>query len=582
MAYCAPIEELLFTMAEVVGTGRLGDLPGFAGDAAEAANAILDEAGRFAQDILAPLNRSGDRQGCRLENGAVRTADGFAEAYRLFTGHGWNGLDLDPAYGGQGLPRLLSAAVSEMWNGANLSFALCPMLTQCGARLLEHAGTPALRELYLARLVSGEWTATMNLTEPQAGSDLSRVRSRAQRDGDRYRITGQKIFITFGDHDWTDNIIHFVLARLPDAPDGVDGISLFLVPKFLVEPSGRPGGRNDVRCLSLEHKLGIHACPTAVMAYGEDGDGAVGHLIGAENQGLRAMFAMMNEARLAVGIEGVGIAGAAFQQARDYARERIQGRGADGAAEPVAIIEHADVRRMLLSMKARGEAVRSLACFVASQADAAAGGEADAKAMVDLLTPVTKAWSTDTAIAVADTGIQVHGGMGYIEESGAPQFWRDARITAIYEGTNGIQARDLAGRKLRRDGGRAATALIERMRHDLGGAVSPIGAQALAAVGRLAEATSWMVGQDDEAMALAAATPYLRLMGIATGGWLMARSATAAQRRLDAGSGDPAFARARLAAARFYGDNELPQAAALHAVVTGGSGTVLDPASDDI
>ena len=592
MPYRAPIEEMLFVMTEVVGSGSIDLRPGFEDCPTDVVAAVLNEASRFGTEVLAPLNRSGDSQGCHLENGAVRTPDGFAEAYRLFRENGWNGLDLPPSFGGQGLPRLLSTAVSEIWNAANLSFALGPMLTQSGVRLLLHAGTDALRQRYLPNLVSGDWMATMNLTEPQAGSDLSQIHTRAERRDDHYRITGQKIFISYGDHDWADNIIHFVFARLPDAPAGINGISLFLVPRNLVGDDGRLGAHNDVRCLSLEHKLGIHASPTAIMGFGQQSDeGEVGYLIGSENHGVQAMFAMMNEARLAVGVEGVGIAEGAFQHSRAFAGERRQGRGPDPTGDAVPIVEHADVRRMLLSMKSSTEAIRALAYFVAGQSDIAATKAATeegyaAKAIVDLLTPVTKAWSTDSAIAVADTGIQVHGGTGYIEESGAPQYWRDARITAIYEGTNGIQARDVVIRKIRRDRGRAARLLLDQVRLDLrsgsvGGPKQVRPEATLAAIERMDSATQWIVSQDDEQTVLAAATPFLKMMGITLGGWLMGRAERAA-RRHDVRGVDNGLARSKIATARFFAENILPETLALHDVITRGSPSVLAPDISDI
>ncbi|MGY8993441.1 MAG: acyl-CoA dehydrogenase [Rhodospirillales bacterium] len=592
MPYRAPLEEMLFVMTDVVGSGSIDLLPGFEDCPTDVVSAVLNEASRFGTEILAPLNQSGDGQGCYIENGTVRTPDGFAEAYRLFRKNGWNGLDLPPLYGGQGLPRLLSTAVSEIWNATNLSFALGPMLTQSGIRLLLHAGTDALRQRYLPNLVSGDWMATMNLTESQAGSDLSQISTCAERCGGHYRITGQKIFISYGDHDWAENIIHFVLARLPDAPAGIKGISLFLVPRNHVSDDGGLDTHNDVHCLSLEHKLGIHASPTAIMGFGQQSDeGADGYLIGMENEGVQTMFAMMNDARLAVGVEGVGLAEGAFQLSRNYAGNRRQGRGLGPIGGAISIVEHPDVRRMLLSMKARTEAIRALAYFVAGQSDTATAkagtkeGNA-AKAIVDLLTPVTKAWSTDTAIAVADTGIQVHGGTGYIESSGAPQFLRDARITAIYEGTNGIQARDVVSRKICRDSGGVARLLLDQMRLDLkssslGGLQQERPEAALAAIERLDSAIQWIVSQDDEQTVLAAATPFLKMMGITLGGWLMARAARAAA-RYDARGTDCSLARKKLATTRYYNENILPETLALHEMITCGSPSVLAPDIDDI
>src|SRR5438105_11790197 len=466
MTYAAPLADMRFTLDTIAG---------LQGEAAEIADAILDEAARFAAAELAPLNQPADRVGSILENGVVRTPSGFRDAYRRYAEGGWMGLACDPAHGGQGLPVALATPVVEMWNSACMAWALCPLLTFGAIELLQAHGTPEQQRLYLSKLVAGEWTGTMNLTEPQAGSDLGALKTRAvprndERWGEHYRITGQKIFITYGDHDLTDNVVHMVLARTPDAPPGSRGISLFLVPKFLPDAAGRPGERNDLRVLRLEEKLGIHASPTCVMSYGE-GEGAVGWRIGDENRGLEAMFTMMNSERLGVGVQGVAIAERAYQQARDYARTRVQGAPIgmprdSGAAPP--IVYHPDVRRMLLWMKASTEAMPAVAYLAAAAIDAgrATTGEAQFRAQrrADLLIPVVKAWCTDLGVEVASTGIQVHGGMGYIEETGAAQHLRDARIAPIYEGTNGIQANDLVGRKLGRDQGEAARSMIAEMR----------------------------------------------------------------------------------------------------------------------
>ncbi len=434
-----------------------------------------------------------------------------------------------------------------------------------------------MKSVYLEKLVSGEWAGTMNLTEPQAGSDLARIRTRAVPEGDHYRVSGQKIFITYGEHDLADNIIHMVLARTPDAPPGVKGISLFVVPKFLVNDDGSLGARNDARCVSIEHKLGINGSPTAVMSFGDDG-GAIGYLVGEENRGLDLMFMMMNNARLAVGLEGVGIADRAYQQARDYAADRVQGRmlGSDDPS-PVTIVHHPEVQRMLLSMKCQTEAARALTYFVAGNLDLGkhhpdAETAARHRALVDLMTPVVKAWSTDIGIEVANTGIQVHGGMGYIEESGAPQHLRDARIAAIYEGTNGIQAIDLVGRKVARENGATVTALIARIRgfdaelgRTPGEDVAAIRVQLRAAVQNLADSTDWLLKSypEDPRRVTAGAAHYLRLLGIVAGGWLMAKAAVIAERRLASGDGDPAFLRAKLISARFFADTYLAQCGAL-------------------
>ncbi|WP_029011127.1 acyl-CoA dehydrogenase [Azospirillum halopraeferens] len=583
--YTAPVADLRFLLHHVVGLDRVAALPGCDGATPDLVDAVLEEAGKFAAGVLAPLNRVGDRRGSVLENGVVRTPEGWADAYRQFVEAGWTSLPFEPEHGGQGLPWTVQFAVQEMWQGANLSFGLCPLLTQGAVDLLSEHGSAEQKALYLPRLVSGEWTGTMNLTEPQAGSDLAAVRTRAVRAGDgSYRITGQKIFITYGDHDLTGNIIHLVLARLPDAPAGVKGISLFVVPKILVNPDGTPGDRNDVRCASLEHKLGIMASPTAVMAFGDDG-GAIGYLVGEENRGLEYMFTMMNNARLGVGLQGVAIAERAYQQARDYARTRVQSRApGDAKGGPAPIIRHPDVRRMLLEMRAAAEASRALALYAGTQLDTArhhpdAAARAAAQARIDLVTPVVKAWSTDIGVEVASLGVQVHGGMGFIEETGAAQHYRDARILPIYEGTNGIQANDLAFRKVGRDGGAAARAFLAEMR-DTVAALEALPGDDAAAIRRhlaegidaLEEATEWMVrtqGEGDAVAAAAAATPYLRLWGTVAGGWMMARAAAAALDALRRSGADAAFAQAKLVTARFYAEQCLPRTRGLlPAVVT--------------
>jgi len=593
-AYAAPLRDMAFVLSELVGIEDIAALPGYGEATPETVGAVLEEAGRFAAEVLAPLNRGGDVQGSRLENGAVRTPDGFPDAYRQFVDSGWNGVAFDPAYGGQGLPWALATALQEMWNSANMAFALCPLLTQAAVDLLQTHGTEGQRRTYLGPLIAGAWTGTMNLTEPQAGSDLGAVKTRAVRDGARYRVTGQKIFITYGDHDLAENIVHMVLARTPDAPPGSKGLSLFIVPKFLPDRDGRPGARNDVRCVSLEHKLGIHASPTAVMSYG-DGGGAVAELVGAENHGIEYMFTMMNSARLAVGVQGLAIAERAYQQARDYARTRVQGRAAAGGRDegPAPIVRHPDVRRMLLTMRARIDAMRALTYFAAGALDRAKRHpDLDERernqALVDLLIPVVKAWCTDGGCAVASLGIQVHGGAGYIEESGAAQHFRDARIAPIYEGTNGIQAIDLVGRKLMRDKGAAARGFIAGLRQtdaDLGAApgddAAAIRRSLAAGTMALAGATDWLIETwpGDGPSALAGATPYLDLLGTVAGGWLLAESALAALRRL--AQGDPqggvgsGYLEAKLTIARFYADTILAQAPGLAAAVIDGAASTL-------
>ena len=589
--YRAPLAEMRFVLNELAGLGDVAGLPGYEEATPDLVDAILEEAGKLATDILAPLNRPGDIEGCTFENGVVRTPKGFPEAYTKFIEGGWNGVPFDPAYGGQGLPWLVATALFEIWHAANMAFAICPTLTQGAVELLSAHGSDALRAVFMEKLVSGAWTGTMNITEPQAGSDLARIRTKAVRDGDRYRITGQKIFITHGEQDFTENIVHMVLARLPDGPEGIKGLSLFVVPKFLIKDDGTPGPRNDLRCVSIEHKMGINASPTAVMSFG-DGGGAEGYLVGEENRGIEYMFTMINTSRLGIGLEGVGIAERALQLAQAYAAERIQGRatGSD-APESVAINRHPDVRRMLLSMRAQTEAIRAFAYFTAAQLDIAKRHPDEAvrqekKALVDLLTPVVKAWGSDTGIDVANTCIQVLGGAGFIEESGAPQFLRDVRIAAIYEGTNGIQALDLIGRKVAREKGVTVKTLIATMRglDDglAGGSGDDLGAirKALAqGIDALSEATDWVVDthpQDPEAVA-AGAVPYLRLLGMVAGGWLMARAALAAENGLAAGGENGGengpgkdFLADKVVSARFYADQVLVQAPALGATVTRG------------
>ncbi len=573
--YTPPLSEMRFAL-ELAGLEQVAALPGGAEATPDLVDAVLGEAGKLASEVLAPLNQSGDKEGARLENGVVYTPKGFKEAYRTFVDGGWNSVPFDPAYGGQGLPILLHIALGEMWSAANMSFALCPLLTFGAAEAINSHGSPAQKALYLPKMVSGEWTGTMNLTEPQAGSDLSLIKTRALPEGDHYRVTGQKIFITYGDHDFTDNIIHLVLARTPAAPAGTRGISLFIVPKLLVKPDGALDGRNDLRCVSLEHKLGIHASPTAVMAFG-DKEGAIGYLIGEENRGLHYMFTMMNNARLGVGLEGVAIAERAYQQARAYAKSRVQSRDIVGDDPgPVTIIHHPDVRRMLLAMRAQTEAMRALNYYAAALLDLAKRHpdprqRESAQGLVDLLIPVCKAWSTDLGVEIASLGIQVHGGMGFIEETGAAQHYRDARIAPIYEGTNGIQANDLMARKLGRDGGETARRAIAMMR-ETEAALAAAKSEQLAAlraplregIDALGQATEWMVAAmgKDIRCAAAGAVEYLRLFGTVAGGWLMARAALAAAEQLGQGKGDAGFLKAKLVIARFYGDSVLARAPA--------------------
>ncbi len=552
-AFAAPLDDMGFVLEHVAGLDRVLALPGFAHADRETVGLVLREAAKFAAEVLAPLDPVGDRTGSVLDNGQVRTPPGFVEAYRQFVEGGWNGLVFPEEWGGQDLPWLVNTAVAEMWNAANLTFYLAPILTQAAIEAMLAHGSEEQKRLYLPKLVSGEWTAAMCLTEPQAGSDVGALRTRAERDGGVYRIRGQKIFITFGEHDWTANILHFVLARLPGAPEGTKGISLFLVPKFLPTPDGRPGERNDFRCLKLEHKLGIHGSPTCVMAYGED-EGAIGWLVGEENQGMRCMFTMMNNARIAVGVQGLGIAERAFGKALAYARERVQG-ARDGRRVP--IVEHPDVRRMLLTMRARIAAMRALCYVTAAAVDRAAradevGAARAARGRVALLTPIVKAWCTDRASEIASLAIQVHGGMGFVEETGIAQHYRDVRITPIYEGTNGIQAIDLVNRKLVIENGRLPWELFEELRAEAGapgGAVAALREPLLAALGRLEEVTRRLQDADPDTRQ-AAATPYLRMFGDVLGAFLLARGARAA-------AGDPRGA-AWPGLARFYVHQLLP------------------------
>jgi 3-(methylthio)propanoyl-CoA dehydrogenase len=587
--YIAPLRDMRFVMTELADLGALSSLPGLEEVTPELADAVLEEAARLAAEVLAPLNKTGDEQGARLTPDGVVAADGFAQAYRQFSAGGWGGLSGDPAFGGQGLPELLNAAAVEMWNSANMAFALCPVLTAGATEALRQHGSEELRQRYLQNLVSGAWTGTMNLTEPQAGSDLAAVRTKAVPEGDHYRLYGQKIFITWGDHDMTDNVIHLVLARTPDAPEGVRGISLFLVPKFLLNADGSPGQRNDVHCVSLEHKLGIHASPTCVMSFG-DRDGAIGYLVGHENKGLAHMFTMMNEARQKVGVQGLAIAERAYQQAREYAKERVQGRpAASRSGQAVAIIHHPDVRRMLLTMKSQIEAMRAFAYVIAADMDRTHRHPDDSErarrqARVDLLIPVLKGWCTELGVEIASLGVQVHGGMGYIEETGACQFLRDARIATIYEGTTGIQAADLVGRKLASDGGAAMAALIVEMQsvaleleRSADARLVPIGIAFAVSVQALEDATRWMLrtGASGIDEALASSVDYLMMTGYVCGGWQMARAALAASKN-DAAGDDQDFQRTKLATARFYAEKILPKAHALRETILRGASGAID------
>jgi alkylation response protein AidB-like acyl-CoA dehydrogenase len=585
--YRAPLEELRFVLEELIGIRDLAACPALADYSDEVGASILEEAARLAETVLEPLNRTGDREGAQWTAQGVITPKGFKEAYRQFVDGGWQQLGTDPRFGGQRVPQPLSSAVQEIWGASNLAFELCPMLTHGAVHALELCGSQAQQQLYLPRMVRGDWTGTMVLTEPQAGSDLAQVRTRAVPQGDHYRLFGQKIFITWGEHDYSDNIIHMVLARIEGAPPGVKGISLFIVPKVLVNADGSLGERNEVRCVSIEHKLGIHASPTCVMQFGHD-RGAVGYLVGEPNRGLEYMFVMMNTARLAVGVQSYAVGERALQRALEFARTRIQGKppGADDTQRP-AIIHHPDVRRMLLTMKSCTQASRAVAFYAGQQLDLAAyhpdaAVRAAAQARGDLLIPIVKAWSTETANEVAAIGVQVHGGMGYIEETGAAQYVRDVRITTIYEGTTGIQANDLLGRKIGRDRGAAMGALLADIKRELQalepapGAPRECRAAALQAVGHLESATRAILGHMAAApeRALAVAVPYLRLSGLVLGGWLLAKSAAIAA--AGRGSAGREFYASKIQTAHFYARHVLPQSVGLAQVVEEGASAVLE------
>ena len=594
VAYAAPTQDLSFILNHLVGLDRLARLPGYEEATPDLVDAVLEEAARLAADVVAPLDVVGDHEHAVLRDGSVRMPTGFKEAYAEYRDGGWNALPFDPEHGGQGLPWVVAMAVQEMWQSASMAFGLCPMLNLGAVELIQAHGSEAQKAFWLPKMISGEWTGTMNLTESQAGSDLAAVRTRAVPDGNLYRITGQKIFITYGDHDLAENVVHMVLARTPDAPPGVKGISLFLVPKYLTHATGGIGELNDVRIVSLEDKLGIHASPTCVMAFGDNG-GAIGELVGEENHGLQYMFTMMNNARLSVGLQGVAVAERAYQQARDYAQTRVQGRDLTApGGSPVTIIHHPDVRRMLLDMKARTEAMRALIFHTAKELDTAKHHpdedvRAAAQAQVDLLTPVAKAWCSDGGVEVASLGVQVHGGMGYVEESGAPQFYRDARIAPIYEGTNGVQAADLVFRKVARDNGTTARAFLGwigdiqgelRARNDP--TLSVIGARLGDASGALEAATDWVVATApaDPAAVAGTSARYLELFGIVAGGALMAQSALLANALHSSGDGDPRFLEGKVLTARYYADQVLPRAAGLLDPVRDGHEAIMAMAED--
>ncbi len=590
MSYATPVRDIRYALKHMAGFDTLAATGKFEDLSDDLIDAILEEMARYCDEMVAPHNRNSDLDGARLEDGEVITTPGFREAYQAYVDGGWNALAFPESAGGQGLPSTLAVVLVDALNAACMSFAIGTSLTIGAAKAVKAVGTDEQKQLYLEKLVTGAWTGSMNLTEPQAGSDLSAIKTKAEPVGDgRYRITGQKIYITYGDHDLTDNVVHLVLARLPDAPEGTRGISMFLVPKFHVNEDGSLGERNDAHCIGLEHKLGLHGSPTSVMAFGESGE-CYGSLLGEENKGLRNMFIMMNSARLDVGTQGVGIAERAFQQAMAYAQDRKQGRapGARTGAQ-VAIYEHPDVRRMLYSMKALTDAARGICYANAVAYDLARtspdeGIRKSAAGLEGLLTPISKAWSTDRANEIASIGVQVHGGMGYVEETGAAQHMRDARIAAIYEGTNGIQAIDLVGRKLQGDGGAAAKRLIDDMRATVataGESSNAALARAGAALGRAADAlsvsTDWLLetAADDQEAVLAGAGPYLKQFGNVAGGFYLVRGALSA---LDAGLAEREMDY-RLTILGFYADNYLSEAEALTSAVTAGADSVakIDP-----
>ncbi|WP_429949809.1 acyl-CoA dehydrogenase [Comamonas sediminis] len=590
MSYKAPVKDMLFAMEHLARIDQVAQIPGFEEAGLETAQAVLEECARFNEEVVAPLNVVGDLQPSTWKDGQVSTTAGFKEAFAQYVQGGWQGLQHPVDAGGQGLPKTIGAACVEMLNSANMSFALCPLLTDGAIEALLTAGSDALKTTYLDKLVSGQWTGTMNLTEPQAGSDLALVRTRAERQGDgSYKVFGTKIFITYGEHDMAENIVHLVLARVAGAPEGVKGISLFVVPKFLVNADGTLGARNDVHCVSIEHKLGIKASPTCVLQYGDHG-GATGFLVGEENRGLEYMFIMMNAARYAVGLQGVAIAERAYQQAAAFAKERVQSRPVDGSvAGSATIIHHPDVRRMLMTMRAYTEGCRAMALTAAAAFDAAhahpdAQVRQDNQAFYEFMVPLIKGYSTEMSQEVTSLGVQVHGGMGFIEETGAAQHYRDAKILTIYEGTTAIQANDLVGRKTARDGGQAARGIasqIEQTEHALK-AGSSAAAQAFARA--LAQARQDFLAVVDYVVAgsktapndvFAASVPYLMLAGNLVAGWQMGRALLAAEQQLSQGAGDQAFLEAKVTTAHFYATHILVKTSALREEVLHGAAPVM-------
>ncbi|MBD8632612.1 acyl-CoA dehydrogenase [Oxalobacteraceae sp. CFBP 8755] len=589
MSYNAPLKDMQFVLTELANLAEINALPGCEDATPDTVEAVLEENAKFCRDVIAPLNRVGDKDPSYWKDGAVTTTKGFREAFKAYAEAGWQGVQHPQDFGGQGLPKLVATPCMEMLHGANLSFALVALLSDGAIEALLTAGSDAQKARFLEPLVSGRWTGTMNLTEPQAGSDLAAVRTRAEPQGDgTYKLFGTKIYITYGDHDMTENIVHLVLARTPDAPPGVKGISLFIVPKFMINDDGSLGARNDVACVSIEHKLGIKASPTAVLQFGDNG-GAVGTLVGEENRGLEYMFIMMNAARFGVGIQGVGLAEHAYQGAVAFAKDRVQSRDVVGSSGPVTIIHHPDVRRMLMSMRSQTEAARALAYVGAALSDLAHHHPDQATrtanlAIYEYLVPVIKGWATEMSEQVARDGVQVHGGMGFIEETGAAQHYRDAKILTIYEGTTAIQANDLVGRKTVRDGGAVARALIAQIRdveRQLGDAqnadFAAIAQRLQEGSAALEQVVEYVVAniRTDVKAVFAGSVTYLKLAGIVLGGWQMARAALAAQKRLDAGEGDAAFYRAKIGTARFFADHILSHAPGLRTSIVDGAAGVL-------
>jgi alkylation response protein AidB-like acyl-CoA dehydrogenase len=589
VSYNAPLKDMQFVLTELANLAEINALPGCEDATPDTVEAVLEENAKFCRDVIAPLNRVGDKDPSYWKDGFVTTTKGFREAFKAYAEAGWQGVQHPQDFGGQGLPKLVATPCMEMLHGANLSFALVALLSDGAIEALLTAGSDAQKARFLEPLVSGRWTGTMNLTEPQAGSDLAAVRTRAEPQGDgTYKLFGTKIYITYGDHDMTENIVHLVLARTPDAPPGVKGISLFIVPKFMINDDGSLGARNDVACVSIEHKLGIKASPTAVLQFGDNG-GAVGTLVGEENRGLEYMFIMMNAARFGVGIQGVGLAEHAYQGAVAFAKDRVQSRDVAGSSGPVTIIHHPDVRRMLMSMRSQTEAARALAYVGAALSDLAHHHPDEATrtanlAIYEYLVPVIKGWATEMSEQVARDGVQVHGGMGFIEETGAAQHYRDAKILTIYEGTTAIQANDLVGRKTVRDGGAVAKALIAQIRdveRQLGEAqnadFTAIAQRLQEGSAALEQVVEYVVAniKTDVKAVFAGSVTYLKLAGIVLGGWQMARAALAAQKRLDAGEGDAAFYRAKIGTARFFADHILSQAPGLRTSIVDGAAGVL-------